>query len=91
MSMLLSLFLTFNLSAENRRRDEKYGSAVLSHDDIVSGKMSKEQLQHWGLEGMSEKEIIALGDRVSFRSPPKSAPRLTILLRLQHPAFRYIP
>ncbi|ORY88082.1 major facilitator superfamily domain-containing protein [Leucosporidium creatinivorum] len=63
MAILLSLFLTFNLKRENARRDALYGTATLGQDDIVSGKMTQEQLQRWGLEGMSEDEITALGDR----------------------------
>lgn len=67
MAIVLSLFLTFNLKRENARRDALYGTATLGADDIVSGKMTQEQIQRWGLEGMSEDEIMALGDRVSLR------------------------
>lgn len=67
MAAVLSLFLTFNLKRENARRDAMYGDSTLSADDIVAGKMSQEQLQRWGLEGMSEEDISALGDRVSLR------------------------
>lgn len=89
MALFLSLFLTFNFKYENRRRDRVYGQNTVSQDDIADGKISQEQIQAWGLEGMSQEQMTALGDRVSRHTGSKHCTSL-IYLVLQHPSFRYI-
>ncbi|KAK4049038.1 hypothetical protein OIV83_004399 [Microbotryomycetes sp. JL201] len=63
MTVILSTVMTIHFKRENARRDRVYGVVKLTEDEIVSGKVSVEQLRAWGLEGKSEEEIMALGDR----------------------------
>lgn len=59
--------LTWNVQRENKRRDALYGTASshLPAAGEVGFDQAKNdaQMQTWGLVGMSNNEILALGDR----------------------------
>jgi hypothetical protein len=57
---LSALTLYIALKRENERRDSVYGPAPGSED--VNEWEDPEFIRKWGLEGMSRKEIVALGD-----------------------------
>ena len=74
MAALLSLFLRFNLAAENRRRDELCNTTT---EDMQGDKGAEimSRMQHdpelrrrFGVEGLSEEEVEELGDKsLTFR------------------------
>lgn len=56
----MAALLWWQLSKENKRRQDAYGSPP--HEDEVNDFESEEYLRRWGLEGKSKKEILELGD-----------------------------
>ncbi|KAI5474744.1 hypothetical protein MNV49_002522 [Pseudohyphozyma bogoriensis] len=71
MSVVLSLFLTLYYQRVNATRDDKFGPAPTDLGHTLSPEKQAERNKLYGLEGMSEDEIIALGDRhPSFRYMP---------------------
>jgi len=73
MAALLSLFLRFNLAAENRRRNELTGTTTeeMQGDkgaEIMSRIHEPELARRFGLEGMTDLQIEELGDKsLTFR------------------------
>ncbi|TNY21946.1 putative MFS nicotinic acid transporter Tna1 [Rhodotorula diobovata] len=73
MAALLSLFLRFNLAAENRRRNEITGTTTeeMQGDkgaEIMSRIHEPELARRFGLEGMTDLQIEELGDKsLTFR------------------------
>jgi hypothetical protein len=65
MAVILSLILTLSMQRENRRRDALFGPPKAQDDGVdgLSTEKDQEQLKAWGLEGKTEDEIVALGDR----------------------------
>lgn len=64
MAVVLSLLLSWDLKRENARRDAAYGSAPSSMQRHVVGDEEYErQLVRWGLQGKTQDEIDALGDK----------------------------
>ncbi|GAA5964119.1 hypothetical protein JCM21900_004514 [Sporobolomyces salmonicolor] len=79
MAVILSTVLHFNLKAENARRDREYGPALSEFSqsgangaELVAKTQAHAELKvRLGLEGQSEEEIEALGDRhPAFRYIP---------------------
>lgn len=64
MAWSLSLLLSWDLKRENARREHLYGSAdsaITPHS--VGPEVYAEQMRVWGLDGKTQAEIEALGDR----------------------------
>lgn len=56
----MAALLWWQLSKENKRRQEAYGPPPT--EDEANDFESEEYLRRWGLEGKSKKEILELGD-----------------------------
>ncbi|GAA5837962.1 hypothetical protein JCM9279_004084 [Rhodotorula babjevae] len=73
MAAILSLFLRFNLAAENRRRNEICGTTTDEMQseygaEIMSRIHEPEVARRFGLEGLTDQQIEELGDRsMTFR------------------------
>jgi len=73
MAAILSLFLRYNLAAENRRRNEICGTTTEEMQseygaEIMSRAHEPEVARRFGLEGMTDQQIEELGDRsLTFR------------------------
>ncbi|KAM0752161.1 putative MFS nicotinic acid transporter Tna1 [Meredithblackwellia eburnea MCA 4105] len=63
MAVALSTLMTITNSRENARRDALYGTTPSNALDSMSEADKGAQLKIWGLDGMTEEEITALGDR----------------------------
>lgn len=60
--------MTITNSRENARRDALYGTATSYQPDSSDPDEEEKRIEQnktWGLDGMTEDEIAALGDRVS--------------------------
>lgn len=74
----MASFLTWNVQRENARRDAVYGPRSSPHllkegEKGFDQAANDAQIKAWGLEGMTETEMAALGDRhPSFRELPLS-------------------
>ncbi|POY74243.1 hypothetical protein BMF94_2681 [Rhodotorula taiwanensis] len=71
MAASLSLFMRIYFAAENRRRDAKYGplpKTVIGANGVETSAVRDDPglRRKYGLEGMSEDEIDALGDKSPF-------------------------
>lgn len=70
--------MTITNSRENKRRDALFGTAPSYQGEKVDGdhvgdEKRAAQNTAWGLDGMSEEQIVALGDRhPGFREPNTS-------------------
>lgn len=64
MSIVCAVIIIIANSRENARRERIYGSVAADGSDAtVAQSMIPELRAKWGLEGLSETEIIELGDR----------------------------
>lgn len=66
LAIVCALMLMYANSRENARRDREYGKMALDGSDANPAKMkglSEEKRKRWGLQDLSELEIIELGDR----------------------------
>ena len=63
MAIVCALIITITNRRENARRDRVYGSVAADGSDAsVVRPLTAEKRARWGLEGLSEKQIIELGD-----------------------------
>ncbi|KAF8316359.1 MFS general substrate transporter [Clavulina sp. PMI_390] len=63
MAIVCAIIMMIANGRENNRRDELYGEVAADGSDAsVRKPISDEKRRRWGLEGMSEEQIIELGD-----------------------------
>jgi MFS transporter, ACS family, DAL5 transporter family protein len=63
-TIVCAIILTTAYRLENARRDRMYGPAAADGSDATSNKiLTPEQRRSWGLEGLTQTEIIELGDK----------------------------
>lgn len=64
MAIACAVILKIALARENASRDARYGTVAADGSDASPTKvLTAEQRQKWGLEGLSQNEIIELGDK----------------------------
>ena len=78
---------------ENARRDAKYGPAASDGSDASLLKLSDpNEKKKWGLEGMTDMEIIELGDRHpgAYSFSAFSRPGELLIWSVSLAGYRYI-
>jgi hypothetical protein len=77
MAVVCAVIITTATRIENARRDSLYGPVAADGSDASPNKvLTPDQCRSWGLEGLSETEIIELGDKHPGTDSQNHAPLL---------------